>query len=77
MNSIALSVTSTDRWYPSSGDLGWSTGWLSWTRSGYHWLVSAPRKPYQRSKPRPLGQFRRVDATFISSSGHRCHLPTM
>ena len=46
-------------------------------RSGYHWLVSAPRNPYQRSKPRPVGQFRLVDARFISSSGHRCHLPTM
>jgi len=23
------------------------------------------------------GQFRRVEAKFISSSGHRCHLPTM
>ena len=33
--------------------------------------------PYQRSKPRPLGQLRRVEARFISSVGHRCHLPTM
>ncbi len=24
-----------------------------------------------------MGQFRRVDATFISTVGHRCHLPTM
>ena len=56
---------------------GWSTMWLSWTRSGYHWLVSAPRKPYQRSNPRPIGQFRRVEARFISSFGQRCHLPTM
>ena len=23
------------------------------------------------------GQFRRVEATFISTVGHRCHLPTM
>src|SRR6185436_10424403 len=51
--------------------------WLSYTRSGYHWFVSAPRKPYQRSKPRPVGQLRRVEAKFISSVGHRCHLPTM
>ena len=28
---------------------------------GYHWFVSAPRNPYQRSKPRPVGQLRRVD----------------
>ena len=27
------------------GPYGWSTNWLSWTRSGYHWLVSPPRKP--------------------------------
>ena len=24
-----------------------------------------------------LGQFRRVEARFISTVGHRCHLPTM
>ena len=29
MNSIALSVRSVVRWYPSSGVAGWSTGWLS------------------------------------------------
>jgi len=34
-------------------------------------------KPYQRSKPRPLGQLRRGAARFISSVGQRCHLPTM
>ncbi len=29
MNSIDLSARSFDRWYPSSGVYGGSTGWLS------------------------------------------------
>src|SRR3954470_4949755 len=77
MKSSALSVRFSGGGSPSLGERGWSTGWLSYTSSGYHWLVSAPRNPYQRSKPRPLGQLRLVEARFISSSGQRCHLPTM
>src|SRR5579875_2094518 len=46
-------------------------------RSGYHWFVSAPMNPYQRSKPRPEGHPSLREARFSSSSAHRCHLPTM
>ena len=39
-----------------SPSCGGGTEWLSWTSAGANWWVSPPKKPYQRSKPRPSGQ---------------------
>ena len=44
--------------------------------TGANWLVSPPKKPYQRSKPRPSGHVARDAPRCMSSSGVRCHLPT-
>jgi len=62
---------------PLGRDFGWSTGVVVVDQVRIPLVGLGPEEPVPALEPPSGGPVPPVEATFISTVGHRCHLPTM